>query len=313
MKRPIALALVLALGCKGKTNVEADATPSDEAAFAGTEAMDLAVSAASVKAPSARGSTNPVFAYTAARGLTLDGRVIVAPPTAPARGFDAKDKRPDAPDLLVVPLESAAATRAASTALLAFEASTPYRIVAEVAFTLGQRAYATLELLVKAPSGERRVFAMPLPTAALPCGETVTDAERDLAILHSIYGDAAPPPAVAVVPLASRDPLCVSIEVASEGLVVRSRRDRLDSSCGELAPPSDPTPKTLAATSTSRLPLGAAAICANTIKKRFPKALASRVTLRASGETPWRDVVAMVDVFGPPSGFGDPILGAPPK
>ena len=185
-----------------------------------------------------------------------------------------------------------------------------HRIVAEVVFTIGQGGATTLEFLVRTPAGERRTFAMPLPKSALPCGETFENMERELAALQTSVGDAAPPPTTAMVPLAARNPICIALDVGSDGLGVRSRRDRLDASCSDLAKDAGPALATLPAES-GKLPLGAASICANTIKKRFPQAVASRVTVRASGETPWRDVVAVIDTFGPPAGFGDPILAAP--
>ncbi len=348
-------ALVLAIGCKDKAPNDSPA-PKADSALPGTEGMDLAPSAMPTKAPVAAGYPNHVFAYTAARGLTLDGKVILAPPSAPAQGFDLKDKRNGQGDLFVVPLQDAVAKTKGDTALVAFEASTPYRIVAEVVFTIGQGGAATLEflvrtpagerrtfgmplpktalpcgetleemqrelaargdaarlatLLVRTPAGERRTFGMPLPKTALPCGETLEEMQRELAALQVALGDAATPPTMAMVPLASRTPICIALDVASDGLGVRSRRDRLDASCSDLAKDAGLAVATLPAES-GKLPLGAASICANTIKKRFPQAVASRVTVRASGETPWRDVVAVIDTFGPPGGFGDPILAAP--
>ncbi len=302
-------ALVLAIGCKDKAPNDSPA-PKADSALPGTEGMDLAPSAMPTKAPVAAGYPNHVFAYTAARGLTLDGKVILAPPSAPAQGFDLKDKRNGQGDLFVVPLQDAVAKTKGDTALVAFEASTPYRIVAEVVFTIGQGGAATLEFLVRTPAGERRTFGMPLPKTALPCGETLEEMQRELAALQVALGDAATPPTMAMVPLASRTPICIALDVASDGLGVRSRRDRLDASCSDLAKDAGLAVATLPAES-GKLPLGAASICANTIKKRFPQAVASRVTVRASGETPWRDVVAVIDTFGPPGGFGDPILAAP--
>lgn len=285
MKRAILL-LALAIACKDR----APAPKADEA-YPGTDAMDLAPSAVTTRAPVAAGYANHVFAYTAARGLTLDGKVILAPPRAPAQGFDLKDKRNGQGDLFIVPLQDAVAKSKGDTALVAFEASTPYRIVAEVAFTLGQGGATTLELLVRSPAGERRTITMPLPKEALPCGGTLDDLQRNQGI-------------------GARNPFCLSLDVASEGLSVRSRRDRLDASCADVAKDAAPTLATLPAES-GKVPLGAASICANTIKTRFPQAVGSRVTVRASGETPWRDVVAVIDTFGPPAGFGDPILAAP--
>ena len=302
-------AVVLAIGCKDKAPNDSPA-PKADSALPGTEGMDLAPSAMPTKAPVAAGYPNHVFAYTAARGLTLDGKVILAPPSAPAQGFDLKDKRNGQGDLFVVPLQDAVAKTKGDTALVAFEASTPYRIVAEVVFTIGQGGAATLEFLVRTPAGERRTFGMPLPKTALPCGETLEEMQRELAALQVALGDAATPPTMAMVPLASRTPICIALDVASDGLGVRSRRDRLDASCSDLAKDAGLAVATLPAES-GKLPLGAASICANTIKKRFPQAVASRVTVRASGETPWRDVVAVIDTFGPPGGFGDPILAAP--
>lgn len=302
-------AVVLAIGCKDKAPNDSPA-PKADSALPGTEGMDLAPSAMPTKAPVAAGYPNHVFAYTAARGLTLDGKVILAPPSAAAQGFDLKDKRNGQGDLFVVPLQDAVAKTKGDTALVAFEASTPYRIVAEVVFTIGQGGAATLEFLVRTPAGERRTFGMPLPKTALPCGETLEEMQRELAALQVALGDAATPPTMAMVPLASRTPICIALDVASDGLGVRSRRDRLDASCSELAKDA-PLPLTTLPAESGKLPLGAAAICANTIKKRFPQSVASRVTVRASGETPWRDVVAVIDTFGPPAGFGDPILAAP--
>lgn len=287
MKRAVVfVSLLLVVACKDKSPTGTSGPKTDDA-LPGTDGMDLAPSAMATKAPTAAGYPNHVFAYSATRGLTLDGRAILAPASSPAQGFDLKDKRNGQGDLFLVPLEDVLTKNAGDTALVALEASTPYRIVAEIAFTLGQGGATSLEFLVRSPAGERRSFTMPLPKTALPCGGTLEDLQRE-----------------------TRTPLCLAVDVASDGLSLRSRRDPFDASCSDIVTDAGATLPTLPAAS-SKLPLGAASICANTIKKRFPQAVGSRVTVRASGETPWRDVVAVIDTFGPPSGFGDPILAAP--
>lgn len=310
MRRAVpALALLVMLaGCKDKP----ETTPSaaKPAVFAGTDGMELAPSTTTKPAPDAATWTQRVIVYTAAHGLMLDGRVILPPSPDPGHGFEAKDKRIGINDLVIVPLQTAIVEKKSRGALLAFEPATPYRIVAEVAFTLGENDYDSIDLLVQA-GGERRVIAMPIPRVVLPCGETLVDAEHDLAVLNSIFGDAAAPMPVAGVPLASRTPICIGIDSSPDGVRVRSRRDRLAMSCTEIARIEEGFVPTLPASTDGKLPLAEVQRCASTIKAKFPQSAGTRVTVSATGATPWRDVVAMMDAFGPGAGFGDAVLAGP--
>ncbi len=304
-----ALAAALALAaCKDKPTEK----PAPSEVFAGTEGMALAPAAATAKAPAAATYPNHVVAYGATRGLTLDGRVILPPSKDPVHGFDVKDKPGNIHDLIVLPLD--AALRSATpgeTTLVAIAADTPYRIAGEIVFTLGNFGVRKLELLVQAGT-EKRIVSVPLATTALPCGETLADIEHDRAVLDSLFGgDGGAPQALAFVPLSARDPICLAADFSADGVRVRSRRDRLSASCVEVAPIAEGMVATLATPSDGSLPASEVARCTGALKTKFPHAVGARVVVSASGEKPWRDVVAMLDAFGPPSGFGDPFLGAP--
>jgi hypothetical protein len=301
--------LVLVLNAVTACKDKAPEKPAATGAFPGTDGLELAPSTVATKAADPASYPNHVVAYGSTRGLTFDGRVLVPPPKDPSRGFDAKDKNGNEHELVVAPLDAAlaAATRK-ETSLVAIAADTPYRIAAEITFTLGNFGIRKLELLVGS-GAEPRVISMPLVTSALPCGETLPDIEHDRAMLEALFRDAAAPEGLAFVPLASRDPICISADAASDGVRVRSRRDRLATSCSEVAPIQEGMVPTLP--SEGSLPLGEVKRCVSVLQQRFPKTVGSRVVVSARGERSWRDVVALLDAFGTPSGFGDPLLGMP--
>lgn len=323
----IAALALSAVACKGKTEPEPKPAPPKVEALLGTETLDLATSSVTEPAPAAQGYPNRIVAYDAARGLVVDGQVVLPPPAAPTTdGFDAKDKRGGKNDLFVTALGAALAAKPSKTALVALEASTPYAIVVPIAFTLGQSEVSTFDLLVKAASGERRVWrlTLPKPDESLRCDPTGGKhlSEDALAMQMEMLaafgaGDAsalsrapaptkALPPPPPFVPLAKRDSLCFTVLALSTGVTVRSGLDRLDATCTALAERNDAGSY---ASGAGSFPLAALGKCTAALKATFPAAAIGSIKVSFTRETPWRDVVVALDAAGPPSGFAMPTLG----
>lgn len=102
-------------------------------------------------------------------GIAVDGKVVVPVPNDASHGVEAQYKRSSATDLFIVPLGTALQAwrekdrnlRAAtgkdasySEAIVIIDKDTPYRLLTEVAHTLGQSEYAKHHLMVlQAPKG----------------------------------------------------------------------------------------------------------------------------------------------------------------
>ena len=325
----IAVVALSAAGCRGKTEPEPKPAPPKVEALVGTEGLDLATSSVTDPAPAAKGYPNRIVAYDATRGLVVDGQVVLPPPAAPTTdGFDAKDKRGGKNDLFVTALGAALAAKPSKTALVALEASTPYAIVVPIAFTLGQSEVSTFDLLVKAASGERRVWRLTLPQVLTSrrCDPTGGKHFRADALAMQMEmlaafgaGDAsalppsptptkAPPPPPPFLPLAKRDALCLTMVAQSTGVTVRSGLDRLDATCIALAERGDAGNN---APGVGSFPLSALGKCTAALKATFPPEAIGSITVTFARETPWRHVVGALDAAGPPSGFETPSLGLP--
>lgn len=272
-----------------------------KAPLPGTDGLDLATSTASAAAPEAKGYTDHVVAYSGARGLVLDDKVLSGPATA-TMGFDAKVKRSGPNDYFLVPLEAELKAKPGAVALVALEGSTPFRTAAEILYTLGQTGYATFDLLVQSRSGQRHVLRLSSPRSGGPsCLTLAPDAVARLAAeMNAAFDGGPPPPAPPRVALADRPALCLAFVVSPAGITVSSGGDKLDATCLAFAPegPKAPTFAGAAVADVTR--------CAAALKTRFPAATTGQVVVSGARETPWRDVVGLLDVA---AALGDPVLG----
>jgi hypothetical protein len=220
-------------------------------------------------------------------------------------GFDAKVKRSGPNDYFLVPLEAELKAKHGAVALVALEGATPFRTAAEILYTLGQTGYAAFDLLVRSSAGERHVLPLSLPKSGGPsCFALAPDAVARLAAEMQGAVDGSPlPPAPPRVPLADRPALCLALVVSSAGITVSSGGDKLDATCTGFAP-AGKAPTFVAAG--GKVPMADVTKCAAAIKARFPAAATGEVVVSGARETPWRDVVGLLDAA---AAFGDPVLG----
>ena len=271
----------------------------------GTDGLDLATSTASAPAPEAKGYTDHVVAYSGTRGLVVDDKVLSGPATA-NMGFDAKVKRSGPNDYFLVPLEAELKATHGAVALVALEGATPFRTAAEILYTLGQTGYATFDLLVQSRSGERRILPLSSPKLGGPsCLALDPDGVARLAAeMKAAFDGSPPPPAAPRVPLAARPALCLGFVVSPAGITVSSGGDKLDATCLAFAPEGPKAPTFAAAG--GKVPMADVTKCAAALKARFPAAATGQVVVSGARETPWRDVVGLLDAA---VALGDPVLG----
>jgi hypothetical protein len=272
----------------------------------GTDGLDLATSTSAAPAPEAKGYTDHVVAYSGARGLVLDDKVLSGPATA-SMGFDAKVKRSGPNDYFLLPLEAELKAKHGTAALVALEGSTPFRTAAEILYTLGQTGYATFDLLVQSRSGQRHVLSLSSPRSGGPsCLALAPDAVARLAaeMQGAFEGGPPPPPAPPRVPLADRPALCLAFVVSTAGITVSSGGDKLDATCLAFAPEGPKAPTFAGAA--GEVPMADVTRCAAALKARFPAATTGQVVVSGARETPWRDVVGLLDAA---AALGDPVLG----
>ncbi len=305
----LALALVFALGC-----------PRPRKAPPGPPPLELAESTRTEPTVASAGDTRHIVSYSAERGLSVDDR-IVAPP-AGAAGFPAASKRDGEHGLLVNPLYGALGDRRG--AVLRLESATPYRIVIELAYTLGQTEADAIEFRIRQRDGEGSI------TIALPrSGEVVclagappeaASAERNgaarLAALVSDAGSDAAVPARAAQAaprertlnelLASSESLCLTVVVSARGLHVRSGTSDLDRTCGAFVAADDARSPTLPR-SDGRLDVTGLARCAGKLAKGSG-AGKGRVLVSAEANIPFGEIVQTLDALHV-EGLAEPALG----
>lgn len=248
--------------------------------FAGTERLTLARSTSTSPAPSAKDYDGRVVVYSAAKGLSMDGVTVISTP-ASSTGFPKEMKKAGS-GLTLLPLQASLQAKKIERVLLAFEATTPYRAVVEVVYTLAESGASHYELLVD--GGERRSV---LPLDAPRSGGNACVAFE----LHRLFdeGDAGPKKA-----LTERDALCVGIVVRSNGVDVQSRGDRLDETCLALTDGEGPT---LDASKVAPVDAVRLTRCLNALKAAHPHKTTTPVAVSAQHETAFRDVVTVLDAL----------------
>jgi hypothetical protein len=304
----LALALVFALGCPKKTPP-------------GPPPVELAESTRTgpAVANTSAGDTRHVVSYSATRGLVVDDRVVAAP--AGSSGFPGAIKRDGEQGLLVAPLYEALADHRG--AILRLEGPTPYRLVVELAYTIGQTEADVIEFRVRRRDGEGSL-AIGLPRS----GEVVclagathegasTELERNGAALLAALGsdagrDASVPARAAPTErtldelLASPESLCLTVVVSARGLHVRSGTFDLDRTCGAFVTADAARSPTLPR-SEGRLDVAGLARCANKLAKGSG-AGKGRVLVSAEANIPFAELVQTLDALRV-EGLAEPALG----
>jgi len=303
----LVLPLVVALGC----------TPKASPGPAGIELAESTV--AEVAAP-LKAYPGHVVAYSAARGLVVDDVVVAAP--GGYSGLPAAVKRDGAHGFLVNPLYDVLKDRRG--ALLALEAATPYRVVVELGYTVGQSEADTIDFLVRHGAEPRKLsIAMPrsgelVCLMGVPRAAASAEIERrGLDLLAALGGDGgrdaaadragppAPLPPSAPTPLGSREALCLSVLVSTDGVHVRAGANVLDRTCGAFLAEGDVRP-TFPRVG-GRLDLGGLGACARTLAA-LPGAGAGRVLVSAPASVPFGEFVEALDALRV-DGLAPPALG----
>jgi hypothetical protein len=291
--------LITTAGCK----------PKD---LPGTEKLELAKSTSTEAAPLAKDYPGHVVAYSAARGLLLDGASVLPAVLSPEVGFPPSAKPNGEHGLMLAPLLNAmtssndagaaggAGVKSGERVLVAFEGATPYRAVVEVLFTLGQTAAVSrFDLLMQNEAGERRVVPLNVPKSGdVTCLKvTAAKMEKSLGDLMQSSDAGAPPAApTAPTPLASRDAICASFLVQNLGVMVKSSGDALDATCTEFAPSQHKDPS-IAATKIGPINTPALQKCVTTLATKYPSVKKTPATVSAPREMKWSNIVPVLDVL----------------
>jgi len=299
MRRLALLLLVALAGCK-----KSDPPPVVEKLAPGTEKIELAASATPEALPTTY--LGPVVAYSKAGGLVVDGQQVLAAGTE--EGFPPAAKGPASGGLMLTTLAEKITTKPEG-ALIAIEGTTPYRIVAEMVFTLGQSAVGRYDFLVERAKKRGLLPLSPARTGDLACAmpSPANIAEMERQLLDALAGvDAGgiklPPKDAGAndagridggsleerTPLGSRSELCLTVSIKDGGIAVRSHGDLIEPTCKALAPIHATTP-----TIPKDAPPGALDGCIAQLtalqRGKVP------VTVSAKRETQWQEVVNALD------------------
>ncbi|HVJ88533.1 MAG TPA: hypothetical protein VM580_01940 [Labilithrix sp.] len=314
----LGLACVLLASCKPKE-------------LAGTDKLDLARSMSTTVAPSAKDFAGHVVAYSASGGVAFDGAVLV-PPSRVSNGRIAAgdgDKESDPNDLLIVPLRGAMTNvhereGGGKASVIAVERTTPYRIVAQIAYSLVDvDPSSPLGFLVQNDTGRTVLRIQPRKMSEMVCKsgpfEVATDEPDGSSLLAALGGlDAGVPLPVQGSskplrttphprrPLGARDDLCLTFHVHAGGIDVRSQGEMLDATCTQL---SSDDRTTLPSNGSNVVDARVISSCLTNLVTRFSRALVVRPSVSAAGTTSFQEVVSLLDRIR--EAKLDPVLGAP--
>lgn len=231
-------------------------------------------------------------------------RIARIPSTDREKGFPATVKRSGPNDLYVVPLANVVSTGEPpiDRALLFVDKDTPYRMVVEVLFTLGQRDVARFDLATKNAEGKTTAVTVATPSCA---AVTMLAALEGLGALAGALGSAsaaplptpttprAPEPSTSakkLPPCPDVPRLAPAVLVARDGLSIKARGGNVAPGCKDVGP-GLAIPKTGGAYDFAAL--GACLVSLKALQPDF--ASENEITVSASPGIPFETVVAVMD------------------
>ena len=243
------LAACVALGACSKQQDEARKDPGDPQPKSSANDhvrhyADVALASSKATAPVPLEGVR-IFVGRKALSLSDGGPPLLIVPADATHGFSAKDKAGGTrADLALTALRDAKLEGSSERAVLYVDRETPYRIVVEVLFTLGQRNFGTYALVVQSSDGSGKEASieliapragggapMAMPTTMLPTPLAPPGFKTPLPLARPFMGKIVSDPIAPPVVACGAVPLDFDVRVVADGFGVRGFGGSLARDC----------------------------------------------------------------------------------